>query len=427
VNALAIQADGKLIVGGFARKGFHRPLALARYHADGSLDTGFGDQGTTITDFIPEGYSPVNDIALQSDAGIIIASALRFESDYDYPGAFDRLVVRYTADGHLDQSFAGGHLTKDFFGGDDVAQRVLIQPDGKIIVAGTFTSTSPQSFIERLNADGTTDASFGDNGVILAPFKEKRAQAVTLARQADGKLLLAASVSFAVAQDDVARQIALTRLNADGTPDASFGNGGIAVEDLASNNRVGDLLVQPDGKLVVVGNSNVSTRTSSLALLRFNADGARDDEFQSSAAREITGYTEANAAVMQSDGKIIVAGTTDFNFMVVRFESGLVIPPAPDFALESATPMVAGTVGEKVRITINVKRIGSFSGPVTITAPDTGTPKIVVNQREVATEASATFAFKIKRGAPKGDHPLVFKAKDTNGRERAVTVTLTVN
>jgi uncharacterized delta-60 repeat protein len=213
-----------------------------------------------------------------------------------------------------------------------------------------------------------------------------------------------------------------------GQLDQTFGTGGIARTDQRGDYQIyNHVAVQPDGKLIVVGNGNVSTRTSSLVLMRFNVDGSRDDEFQSSASREITGYTEANAAAMQSDGKIIVAGTADFDFMIARFESGLVIPPAPDFAIEAATPIVAGTVGEKVRVTINVTRIGSFNGPVTITAPDTGTPKIVVNQNEVTTETSATFAFKIKNKAPKGDHALVFKAKDTQGRERAVTVTLTVN
>jgi uncharacterized delta-60 repeat protein len=426
LNAIKIQPDGKLLVGGYADEWLYQPCAMARFNADGTPDASFGDHGKLITIFKFDHFSPIKDIALQSDGRIIAAGAIRFQTDYGPIGPFDAVLARYSADGQLDQSFAGGGAIWDFFGKDDVAERVLVQPDDKIIVAGTFTDDTQRVFVERRNADGTPDPSFGDDGEVRSPFKERKAQGVAVARQADGKLLLAASVSMSSPQASTT-QIALARLNANGSLDASFGNGGVAVAEVGSN-RVGALLVQPDGKAVVVVNSRIPGQLSSLLLLRFNVDGSRDTEFQSSAVvAEGAEKTEGNAVAMQSDGKIVVAGGADRDFLLARFESGVVIPPAPDFAIEAVTPVVAGTAGEKVQVTISVKRIGSFAGPVTITAPDTGSPKIVVNQSEAVTETGATFAFKIKSKAPKGDHALVFKAKDATGRERAVTVTLTVH
>src|SRR5205823_5199649 len=137
-------------------------FAVARYNADGSLDTTFGSGGTVTTNFGPGAtYDDADGVAIQSDGKIVVAGTCnRGGSDNVFA------VARYNADGSLDSTFgSGGTVTTDFGlgGSDDSAYAVALQPDGKIVAAGaTYLGGVPGDFaLARYNPDGTLDSTFG--------------------------------------------------------------------------------------------------------------------------------------------------------------------------------------------------------------------------------------------------------------------------
>ena len=141
--------NGKIIVAGFASSGNIYDFALARYNTDGSLDTTFSDDGKVTTDFAGIGYS----VVIQGDGKIIVAGSTFNDSSYDFA------LARYNSDGSLDTTFSGdGKVSTDFGGGDDHGQSVVMQPDGKIVVAGASDNVSSDGFaLARFNSDGSLD------------------------------------------------------------------------------------------------------------------------------------------------------------------------------------------------------------------------------------------------------------------------------
>ena len=184
VQAIAAQPDGKIIAAGTAGSINKGGFALARYNVDGTLDRGFGVGGMTTTDFF--GFEDrAWGIALQPDGKIILAGSSEVVAGID---GHDFAVARYNADGSLDTSFgAGGKVTIDFFGLSDVARAVALQPDGKIILAGSAVNTSEHFALTRHNVDGSLDASFGIGGKVTTDsFESVSVAAVSL--QPDGKI-----------------------------------------------------------------------------------------------------------------------------------------------------------------------------------------------------------------------------------------------
>src|SRR5262249_13706627 len=147
-----IQADGRIVVAGYAWNGANDDFALARYNADGSLDTSFDGDGkvtTAVGTGDDQGYS----VAIQADGRILVAG-------YTWNGAhYDFALARYNSDGSLDTSFDGdGRLTTAIGTDDGQAYSVAIQADGRIVVAGS--SANADFALARYNADGSLDASF---------------------------------------------------------------------------------------------------------------------------------------------------------------------------------------------------------------------------------------------------------------------------
>jgi len=189
--SVAIQLDGKIILAGSAfNSATGSDIALARYNPDGSLDSAFGSGGKVITDF-PSSGDIVDDVAfgliLQPDGRIIITGVTEpRSSDSDFA------LVRYNTDGSLDTSFgSGGKVTTDFSGGEDSAQAIVRQPNGRIAVAGIADGIN--FGLARYNIDGSLDTSFGSGGkatTSLGPLS----QAFDLVLQSDGKLIAGGSV-----------------------------------------------------------------------------------------------------------------------------------------------------------------------------------------------------------------------------------------
>ncbi len=306
--AVALQPDGKIIAGGRAGGAnfYGTGFGVARYNADGSLDSTFGIGGTVTIDFF-FGDDEVHSVLAQPDGKIVAAGSKIFQ----FPGDFE--LVRFNADGSLDASFGvGGKVTTDISDIDSINDAVL-QPDGKIVVAGGTGSLGTGSLaLARYNPDGTLDTTFGTGGIVVSGLPMI---ALTLALQTDGRLVTAGAsgVSFGLA-----------RFNADGSVDTSFGAGGLVTtnfpEGFASANAVA---LQSDGKIVAAGGGSVP-----FVLARYNTDGSLDTSF--GVGGKVTGtyddFAIANGAVVQPDSKIVAVGaagafTTTAHFALARYNT----------------------------------------------------------------------------------------------------------
>jgi uncharacterized delta-60 repeat protein len=148
----------------------------------------------------------------------------------------------WAADGDLDPTYGvAGRVTTDF-GGIDSVNAAVLQPDGKIVVAGGLTEAG--FALARYNTDGSLDATFGSGGKVVTPVGGHIQIAFALALQADGKLVAAGNRG-----DD----FATVRYNSDGSLDTSFGSGGEAVIVFGGFGGARALAVQPDGKVIVGG------------------------------------------------------------------------------------------------------------------------------------------------------------------------------
>jgi uncharacterized delta-60 repeat protein len=179
VNAIAIQADGKIIAAGYSFSGNQSWALLARYNIDGSPDKTFGDGGRVTTD-----KSSIQGLALQSDGKIIAA------------GGFPEFgVARYNADGSLDITFGAGGKAVTEFGGyieDDYLFALSLQSDGKIIAAGESVWVGANLFaLARFNRDGSLDATFGSGGKVLSGSGDRGGRITSLGIQRDGKIVAA--------------------------------------------------------------------------------------------------------------------------------------------------------------------------------------------------------------------------------------------
>jgi uncharacterized delta-60 repeat protein len=309
---VAIQEDGKIVAVGYSGDGTGNlsdiKLTLARYRADGTLDTTFGDAGKVRTD-----VGPCDDYALgvviQPDGKIVTGGIAFFGTECDN-GEF--AVARCNTNGTLDHSFGkNGTVTTDPTPGSDFAFATALQPDGKIVVSGPsgLGGPDPTFGLARYNSDGSLDRAFGKQGKVTTNFTPFVDWANGLAIQGDGKIV-AAGFSGAGSGNEA---WALARYNTDGSLDGTFGAGGKVTTDFSSSDDEGrDVAIQADGKIVVVGDSQQGNRSMiSFALARYTTNGSLDPTF-GTGGKVLTDFTpqqdSAAGVAIQADGKIVAAG-----------------------------------------------------------------------------------------------------------------------
>lgn len=272
IRAIALQSDGRVLVGGnFYAFNRHPLRCVARLHSDGRLDPTF------MTDSRLNGE--VWSMALQPNGRVIVGGQLTL-----FLGGTPRHgIARLDAFGAVDPAFAAGTGT------DGPVYALALQPDGKILIGGYFTQYNGQSrsYFARLNADGSLDAGFqpgaGPDGAVSA-----------LALQPDGKILISGQFSH---YDGVLRP-GLARLHANGSLDMSFEPG------QGPDNLVQTIGIQPDGRILIGGWFDTYRNAPRRRIARLNADGSLDATFQPGAgvAGSISAFT------LQPDGKICIAG-----------------------------------------------------------------------------------------------------------------------
>ncbi len=268
-QAVAVQSDGKIVAAGSSGGG---DFALARYNADGTLDSTFGSGGKLTTDF--GGFDAASALAIQHDGRIVVTGRT---------GSGDFALARYNGDGSLDSTFgSGGKVTTDV-GGFDAALGVALQSDGKIVAVGGGGSGS-DFVVARYSANGSLDSSFGSGGLVTTNLGGFEA-ATAVALQTDGKIVATGSTFSSGFQ-----QFVLTRYNTDGSIDSSFGTDGKVLTDFGLGSGFGGaLVIQPDGKIVAAGRAG-----SDFVVARYNTDGSPDASF-GSGGRATTDFGGATA------------------------------------------------------------------------------------------------------------------------------------
>ena len=287
-SGVAIQPDGKIVVVGKTGRVF----ALTRYDADGSLDPSFSSNGVVTTSFGGSDDGATG-VALQGDGKIVAVGRASYFQDF--------ALARYNTDGSLDtQRFTN-------FGGNDGATGVALQADGKIVTVG---KAGGDFALARYNTDGLIDPSFSGNGRQTTDFGGNDG-ATGVALQADGKIVV---IGKSGAQD-----FALARYNTDGSLDTSFSGDGKQTTDFGGDDGATGVALQGDGKIVAVGKAG-----GDFALARYNTDGSLDTSFSGDGKQttDFGGDDGATGVALQSDGKIVMVGSSGNDFALARYLGG---------------------------------------------------------------------------------------------------------
>jgi uncharacterized delta-60 repeat protein len=280
VYAIAVQADGKIIASGGDLDGDRKIMnydLLVRFHADRSRDGAFVAGGG-----IEGGIST---LASQPDSKVLIAGNFFAIDGKRYNG-----LARLNADGSLDSSFAPGPGIPEY------KLRILLQPDGKLLVGGYSPVIDPEGFVTgrdeivRLNANGSVDGDFAAGTGMIVGHR-------LIARQADGRLIGSGWKTV----DGIDRKT-FVRFNPDGSTDPAFSFMMGSPDDLSG------IAIQPDGKLLVAGRFRVGADLKIYALARLNANGSLDNGFSHTQGEDTGGYHFLNDVLALPDGKIIISG-----------------------------------------------------------------------------------------------------------------------
>ncbi|MGP4047634.1 calcium-binding protein [Streptomyces sp. 2A115] len=415
---VALQPDGRIVTAG-TEWGTTSPtdFSVKRHNADGTVDTSFGTGGEVVTDF-EGGDDQAHSVALQPDGKIVVVG----RTERPEGGCCWFTVARYTAEGSLDTTFGGGDgwLRTDFgSGGADDAQAVLVDsegrivaagqsggrfavarylpgdgspdpsfgggdgrvtttfeggalgydmafgPDGRIVVVGYSGSTSFDFAVARYNTDGSPDTSFSGDGRVttdLGGYNWGRAVVV----QSSGKIVASGSTG-----DD----FTLVRYNSDGGLDGGFGTGGVVTTDFGPGSAVRELAVQPDDRIVAGGAAG-----GDFALARYNPDGSPDTGF-GTGGRTTTDFGAEGAAVLslalQSDGRIVAYGSSGDDRALARYLGGAGTPPPPppppagvDLAVgKTGTGTVS--IGDRATYTVTVTNNSTTDSATGVTLTDT--------------------------------------------------------
>ena len=340
--AVAIQPDGHIIVAGDAYlDGAPFGLfdfALARYTPDGQLDPSFGVAGMITTPI--DGSATALDLAVQSNGNIVAAGISRSSGSFNILEDF--ALARYTLGGQLDPSFSDDGLVTTTIGTEGGGYGLVLQPDGKIVVAGVSHHAGGGSdfTLVRYASNGQLDLSFGDDGIVTTTIGSD-AWGFDVALQADNKILVAGKSD---------NHFALARYTSAGQLDPTFSDDGLVTTAIGAKAAGNSLALQPDGKIIVAGTSDNHS-----ALARYTSAGQLDPSFSDDGLVTTTMMSGALGfdVALQPDGKIVVAGTEGFGggFALARYtSSGQLDPSFSDDGLVTTTIGALGNNGFDVAL-----------------------------------------------------------------------------
>jgi uncharacterized delta-60 repeat protein len=302
-NGVVVQPNGKIVAVGASDGDF----ALQRYKGGGKFDGQFGHQGEVTTDL--GGVDAAFAVVRMADGRFVVVGS----SGQDFA------VVRYTFKGDLDSTFGvQGKVVTDL-GGADRAEAVLLQSDGKIVVAGR---SGGDFALARYESNGALDSTFGGDGVVTTDFAGNQDAALAVAVQPNAEIVAAGTTTSGGSSD-----FALARYLPDGSldvslgpPDPGFGGDGMVTTDFGGTDPEGvaAVVIQQNNRIVAVGDA-----LADFAVARYDFDGTPDPSFgvDGKLTTDFTGADVGQALALQADGKIVVAGTTSAggDFALARY------------------------------------------------------------------------------------------------------------
>jgi uncharacterized delta-60 repeat protein len=306
INAIAIQADGKILVAGSAGDNF----AICRYNTDGSLDPGFDLDGWLITDF--GSTESIAALSIQADGKILAGGSL---------------VARYNPDGSRDMGFGeAGQITLD-------CSAIALQKDGKIVLTGARDEVIR---VYRYDANGLTDSTYGEYGVrVVFPtsdFSYMNVKSIVL--QEDGKLLIAGYHEYLYRYSSYS--FIAMRLNEDGTTDGTFNNGQMIFSFIDGYSHALSAAIQPSGQ-ILLGGFSYDGSSDNFTIAGYNIDGSANNSFNGSGV-VITHASPGNdriAAIRVANDKLYAGGSGQFNHgnrgVVARYLLDPEGGPVPNF------------------------------------------------------------------------------------------------
>ncbi len=317
-NSVALQGTGKIIIAGYTLNGSLNDFAVARLNTNGTIDNSFGGDGILTTD-INSSDDYANSVAIQSDDKILVGG-------YTVIGAVvDFAVVRYDTDGNSDNTFGNsGKLAGDPKQGNTQFFTTAIQQDGKIIAGGDTWNGNDRDFaLVRYNTNGTLDSTFSEDGKQTTDFGGNNEYGLSVAIQNDGKIILSGSTF-----DNLNNAyFTVARYNFDGTPDNTFNGNGKLIISISGQGGCASVLLQTDGKILLAGNTLVNGNSSAFTVVRLNTDGSVDNTF-GAGGKQTAGFgfpAFLQSAALQKDGKIVAAGYGILNnhdvFVVARYNT----------------------------------------------------------------------------------------------------------
>ncbi|MGH2565004.1 MAG: Ig-like domain-containing protein, partial [Ginsengibacter sp.] len=316
-TSVALQNDGKIVVIGTAYTGERWDFALARYNTNGSPDNNFGEDGLQTTD-LSNGQAQA--VAIQADGKILVAGYFFSGINNDF------VLVRYNTNGNLDSTFnEDGIQTTDFNSSDDIATSLSVQPDGKILIAGYNytcgdTCSNLDFVIARYNTNGNPDSTFNGNGKQITDFYSFDNIAKSIAIQTDGKIIIGGYTYNGSNQD-----FAMCRYNINGSLDNTFNGNGKQTTEFGGNEYGNTVALQTNGKILIGGWDDLADfdlacyNVNGTPDLSFKGKG----KFMDRMSFPDQGYTYYTSTAIQTDGKIITAGYTwnnhNFDFAIARY------------------------------------------------------------------------------------------------------------
>ncbi|MEO7210735.1 MAG: T9SS type A sorting domain-containing protein, partial [Chitinophagaceae bacterium] len=322
IRSVTIQDDGKILAVGYTGEYFYYDsirnyikLILIRYNKDGKLDYSFGNRGIAYIKI-----SKINlygtEVVIQPDGKILVAGSIVTQEVAGYYGAM--FVARFTKNGQPDSSFYNSGHRILYFGFYANVGGMALCPDGKIIIVGESsakqTDESEQYTIVKLTGSGELDAEFGKNGKVITHLLNTYPHFVNcMVVQADGKIILGAQGYNNLTTDD----FTIIRFTSTGIIDSTFGKNGISYIDFGYEESPASLVIQPDGKIIAAGYSDVigGSQNEFYILARINQSGLLDSSFNHNG--KLTTFfsnkdqARAQKVLLQPDGKIIAVGFAD--------------------------------------------------------------------------------------------------------------------
>jgi uncharacterized delta-60 repeat protein len=344
--AVIIQPDNKILIGGVTSVSIHDRIFLIRLNSNGTPDNSFGINGKVITQLATEEVCYC--MALQPDGKIIVGGA-------EYGGGNGRgLVLRFNSNGSIDNTFQK-FLAQAVPSEETYFSSVKLQPDGNIVAVGTIVSTTGKDeiLLLRLSSTGTLDNTFGVAGKVIATFDKGCERIHDMAIQTDGKIILAGEANFS------AWEMILLRYTNSGELDTTFGTRGLVyVSNLHSQIVATSVAIQKNGKILMAG--GVALSTTDFALRRFTNSGIPDSSF-GTGGKVYTDFSDssdgASAMVIQANGKIVLAGGSGPGYALARYNSDV-------FAIDAGVSDLlipasrCGTMGNNQSVGINITNYG---------------------------------------------------------------------